>query len=377
MPRRELSQNVFDAALDRMLTLYNGGHRVVVSFSAGKDSGVCVELAVIAATIAGRLPVDVVMRDEEIMYPGTFEYAERIAARPDIRFHWIVARQPVINVFNRRQPYFWVFDPTLQPSDWVRQPPEFATYISDQCIQGVITPERFPAEKGKDIVSIIGLRTQESMNRKMGLHSSGGYMTKANDWGVRNARPIYDWKDGDIWKAIKEYGWDYNKAYDTMHRLGVSRSRLRIAPPTLAAASVEGLAMAAQAWPQWFDRVCRRLPGVRTAAAYGRRVVEPTRALNETWQQCYQRVCIDEAPEWIAQRAKKARDMHLREHQGHSTEQFPEVNNCPKCKMTGSWRSLARVMYCGDPFSMKVKMPYVEPEFFREGAGNWSGKPTW
>lgn len=38
MPRRELIQNVFDAALDRMLALYNGGHRVVVSFSAGKGA---------------------------------------------------------------------------------------------------------------------------------------------------------------------------------------------------------------------------------------------------------------------------------------------------------------------------------------------------
>lgn len=41
MPRRELIQNVFDAALDRMLALYNGGHRVVVSFSAGKLLAMC------------------------------------------------------------------------------------------------------------------------------------------------------------------------------------------------------------------------------------------------------------------------------------------------------------------------------------------------
>lgn len=377
MPRRELIQNVFDAALDRMLALYNGGHRVVVSFSAGKDSGVCLELAIIAATMTGRLPVDVIMRDEEIMYPGTYEYAERVALRPEVRFHWLIAGQPIVNIFNRRQPYFWVFDPLLQPEEWVRTPPDFAIRISEQCIQGTVTPERFPAEKGKDVVSIIGLRTQESMNRRMGLHSSGGYMTKANDWGVRYARPIYDWKDGDVWKAVRDNNWDYNKAYDTMHRLGVHRNRLRIAPPTLAAASVEGLAMAAQAWPQWFDKVCTRLPGVRAAAAYGRRVVEPIRALNETWQQCFQRTCIDEAPAWIAERATRARDQQLREHRAHSTEQFPEISACPKCKMTGSWRALAGTMYCGDPFSMKTKLPYVEPEFFRAGTGTWSGKPTW
>lgn len=101
MPRRYDNKNVFDAAIDRMTELYEQGHRIVVSFSAGKDSGVCLEICLIAAKLTGRLPVEVVMRDEEIMFPGTFEYAERVAARPEVSFHWLIANQPVVNVFNR------------------------------------------------------------------------------------------------------------------------------------------------------------------------------------------------------------------------------------------------------------------------------------
>src|SRR5262245_28576537 len=134
MPRRRLETNVFDAALDRLTSLYAEGHRLVVSFSAGKDSGVCLELAILAARTTGRLPVDVVMRDEEIMYPGTFEYAERVAARPEVRFRWLIAHQPIVNVFDRLSPYFWTFDPLLPPEEWVRQPPAFAETIPDLCI---------------------------------------------------------------------------------------------------------------------------------------------------------------------------------------------------------------------------------------------------
>ena len=139
MPRHYNIENVFDAALDRMIKLYEDGHRVIVSFSAGKDSGICLELCIIAATMTGRLPVEVIMRDEEIMYPGTFEYAERVAMRPEVKFYWIYANQPVVNIFNRQNPYFWVFDPSLPEDKWVRTPPDFAQKIHEQNIQGLIS----------------------------------------------------------------------------------------------------------------------------------------------------------------------------------------------------------------------------------------------
>lgn len=73
VPRFDLSTSVFDESLDRLELLYRAGHRVVVSFSGGKDSGICLEMALIAAANTGRLPVEVVMRDDEVMVPGTFE----------------------------------------------------------------------------------------------------------------------------------------------------------------------------------------------------------------------------------------------------------------------------------------------------------------
>jgi len=80
MPRKWLASNVLEASVQRMVKVYEEGHRVVVSFSGGKDSGTILEVCILAARRTGNLPVDVLMRDEEIMLPGTFEYAERTAA---------------------------------------------------------------------------------------------------------------------------------------------------------------------------------------------------------------------------------------------------------------------------------------------------------
>jgi predicted phosphoadenosine phosphosulfate sulfurtransferase len=382
MPKREIDMNVFDAAVDRMQKLYANGHRVVVSFSAGKDSGVCLEICRIAAEATGRLPVEVAMRDEEIMFPGTFEYAERIANDPNIDFNWIVAGQPVVNVYNRKSPYFWVFDDRLDPDNWVRQPPEWATWIEEKHIQGMIIPKRFPPAKGKTLFSVIGLRTSESIGRAMGLYSSRGYLTLPNEYGVRGCRPIYDWKDGDVWKAIQDNQWDYNSAYNVMQRMGISRSRLRIAPPTLTAVGLSTVQISARAWPKWFEKVCERLPSVRLAAHYGKALLQPRRNLGETWEECFQRVCIDEAPDWIAERAIIARDHYTGRHERHSTQPFHQSTNCPRCQKLGSWKALTRTLFTGDPFSLKLAgdVPTIlplEPEFFREGAGTWNGKPTW
>lgn len=367
-----------------MVKVYAEGHRVVVSFSGGKDStatlGVCVE----AATRTGRLPVEVMVQDEEIAYPGTYEFIERVASRPDVSLNWLVCRQPIINAFDREHPYWWPFDEDLQPSDWVRPFPPRGVRVPDMNLETLTNPTRFPPPPGKHLVACIGLRAAESRGRMYGIHSSGGYLTKPNRIGVVNARPIYDWSDGDVWKAILDHGWDYNQAYDVFHRLGVPRAQLRVGPPTMNAESVSKLDLAARAWPQWFDLVCRRVPGMRVAAYYGKRAVTPERRANETWEQTFQRTCIDNAPAWVAARARKFRDYAVKRHAVHATTPFPEVAACYTCEGNfGSWKRLTMALYNGDPFCTKTGTPggrvlgWLEPEDMRPGKGRWEASHGW
>ena len=382
MPRRKLGIDVFSAALDRIEHLYREGHKVVVSMSGGKDSTVCLELAILAATNTGKLPVHVVSRDEEIMFPGTYEYLERVAERPEVDMHWLLAYQPIINIFNRSLPYFWVFDPQLPPEQWVRQPPSYAYAIPELTIHAMTTLERFPPDEGKNLYSITGLRTQESPNRRMSIHNTKGYLTKnKTKRGAYVARPIYDWKDNDVWKAIKDMQWDYNEAYNVMYRMGVPRQKMRIGPPTMSAAAIALLSTASRAWPRWFDKVCNRLPGVRTGAKFGRAAVTPHRKLGESWEDCYNRACLGpDSPLWIQERAQILKDHLIAMHGRHSTAAFPDLKPCLPCGQVNTWRQATNVMYNGDPFVTQASscsaLKYVEPEFFRSGAGYWGGTPS-
>lgn len=374
--RTYLGMSVFQAAVARCAEQYAAGHRLVVSSSGGKDSAVTLEVAILAATQTGRLPVEVVMRDEEILFPGTFDYLERVAARPEVSMRWVVAHQPILNAFDRERPYWWVFDPEVDRELWVRQPPDWAEEIPDMNIQALVSPGYYPPPPGKELHCVMGLRGQESRNRMMGIHSSGGYLTKPNFLGVRNLRPVYDWTDADVWLAIHKFGWDYNAAYDVMHRLGINRRDLRISPPTMNPAGGDMLGIAAGAWPEWWNRVTRRLPSTRTYALYGKRAVQAQRRSDETWEQCFFRTCVDTAPAWIAARASEQADKTVRRHLRHSTAPLPQAGKCLQCGTLGSWRVLAMSMYLGDPFSQRAQLPYVEPEFFRPGAGRWNGSPS-
>ena len=371
--------DVFSSSYDRLVELYSKPEdEIVVSFSAGKDSMVVLEMAILAAEATDRLPVKVLMRDEEIMFPGTYEYAERVAARDEVEFHWIYASQPILNVFNRESPFIWVFDPQLDPDDWVRKPPDIAYKIDELNINEMITKKRFPCEG--ELWQVTGIRASESAARQYSVFSAKGWKTKPNRLGTRAARPIFDWKDSDVWKAVQDFKWDYNSAYDVLYRNGIKAGGLRIGPPTMSAAGVGLLQVAVKAWPQWFDKVSQRAPGIRTAAKFGKRAVSPVRRTGESWSDTFQRECIDEAPEWIAERAIKASTDLVRMHRRHSTEPFPETKNCRNCVGSmGAWRAMTNALYSGDPFSMKVGkiVPYMEPEFFRKGSGTWGGSPTY
>jgi predicted phosphoadenosine phosphosulfate sulfurtransferase len=262
--------------------------------------------------------------------------------------------------------------------------------VRDKAIELMVNPDRFPVECRPDyrdwvdplyegqqkLVAVIGLRTSESSKRLMGLHSSGGYMTGSSPMGVFNCRPIYDWGDGDVWKFTKDAKIDYNHAYDTMRMMGIPKAQLRIGPPTMNAAGIEALKMASRAWPQWFDRVCKRLKGVRTAAQFGKRAVEPYRRYGETWEQCYVRENIDTAPDWIRDRAIELMNHVLKTHSRHATTALPETKVCSLCSLNGSWRLMAHNIWGGDPYVSKTAtvLKPIQPEFFRPGAGTWAGQ---
>lgn len=377
--------NVVDAALERLEGVYSKNHRVVVAVSGGKDSVVCLELAIIVARKYGKLPVEVCTQDEEIAFPGTYESLERMAARPEVNMRWFCMQQPMLNVFNRAEPYWWCHDPLLAKSEWLREPPPFAEWLHEKSLENMVCPAQYPVEvtaKGESwdpsdtrqrLVTVVGLRVQESVKRLLGLFSAGGPISKSNHLGMHMLRPIYDWTEGDVWRFIRDQKADYNRAYDTLYRMGVKKN-LRMGPPTMSIAGINQLQAAARAWPAWFERLCTRVPGTRTAAMFGKKAVTPRRKYGESWEQCFERECLGpDTPDWIRERARLVMQKRLVGHAKHSTAPFPEHVPCNNCGVVNSWKGMALVMYGGDPYGAKTLgvLPLIEPEFFRPGSGVW------
>lgn len=366
--KKMLNADVYAVGLQRTRELYRSNARVIVAFSGGKDSGICVELARIACKMErGNEQVELFCLDDEIMYPGTFEYQERIAEQKDINIHWCIAGEPMPCVWNRTLPYWWVFDNRLDPDQWVRKPPSYAKKIDQINLYDIVSPALFPPKPGEKLYVIIGNRASESRTRLLSIHSSQSFITKKSSVGTYKAYPIYDWHTSDVWKAIHEHKWDYNEAYNVLLKMGLSPNAQRIAPPTMAYFGMNSLALAAKAWPRWYDKVNTRLPGAKTIAHFGMRAIEPLRREGESWQDCYRRECIDNAPDWIKARAQVAADYMMAHHAKHSSMPFPEIEPCKMCgTLKGSWDGLAKILYTGDPYSLKAEfLPWVQPSQFR------------
>jgi predicted phosphoadenosine phosphosulfate sulfurtransferase len=334
------------------------------------------ELAIMAARKVGRLPIEITTIDEEIYPPGTPEYMEWFARRPEVSPIWIVNNQPNNNLFSRETPFWYNFDRQVE-SKWVRRYPDFAVYIGDPSMGNTLSSEYFDLKGHKRFVSLIGLRAEESLKRRRAIASvsknEGAWETKVASDGFSRAYPIYDWTDDDVWKFIKDFKLRYSDAYNKMYAAGIPKKQLRIGPILHNSSSLRVLGTYSRIWPHWFDRVAERLPGIRLLAKFGRAAVTPQRKLRETWEQAYHRINIDEAPQWIRERSLLAKEKVLQRHSGHSTAPFPEVMNCDRCGKNASWKGMTHAMYFGDRNCDETAVS----EYFTWDLYNFKGEQWW
>lgn len=271
--RQQLNLSVLDKALERMNLLFDRFDKVAVSFSGGKDSTVCLNLALMVARERGRLPLDVYTFDEEAIHPETVEYIARVAADPDIRFRWYCVPIMHRNACSRRQPYWHPWNPDERHL-WVRDMPAQAITTAPGFQWGMTMPECAPLVYGPEcgtVADVRGIRAQESLRRLRSV------CMKVEDNWIANVRhghsyacsPIYDWTTEDVWLATRQFGWDYNRTYDVFDKAGVPPHAQRVCPP-YGEEPLGGLFQYAQCWPQLWHKMLARVPGAATAARYAR-----------------------------------------------------------------------------------------------------------
>lgn len=265
-------RSVLDAALDRLRFLFAEFPEVVCNWSGGKDSTVCLNLCLQVARELGRLPLRVMWIDQEVEWQGTVDLAERVMTSPDVLPMWF--QMPM--VISNNASSFDRFNHCWRESDrakWAHPQHPLSIKVNRygtvrfHALFNAIMQVEFPDTRA---CYIGGMRTQETPKRMVCL-TERAPCYKWITWGkpLEPARrhftfyPIYDWDVQDVWKAIFDHGWEYNRVYDGMYRYGLAVKDMRISNLHHETA-IQNLLLVQEIEPATWVRVADRIAGANT-----------------------------------------------------------------------------------------------------------------
>lgn len=266
------TDNVFDAALERIEWLFREFDDIAVSFSGGKDSTVVLELALMVAKKLDRLPLKVIWLDQECEFEGTVEYARYINERPEIAFDWLQVPFRLFNATSHIDHWLNVWG---EGEEWVRDKEPDSIHALPFPIQSTRFVEvlhevsvKLAEQAGGRRCTLTGVRCEESPSRRAGLTSFATY--KWATWGAKikapdviNMHPLFDWSWRDIWKAIHDNGWRYNTVYDEQFRHGVKPLAMRVSNYHHETA-IQNLYWLQEVEPDTWNKATARVQGIGT-----------------------------------------------------------------------------------------------------------------
>jgi len=278
---------VYDASQIRIHTLFEKFDNICVSFSGGKDSGVLLNLCI--DYIREHKPhrkLCVFHMDYEAQYQMTTEYVEKtLAENADIlEVYRCCVPFKVTTCTSMHQDHWRPWEESKRDI-WVSKMPEtcfkrddfpfFRYEMWDYEFQEKFSLWLHQRKKATRTACLVGIRTQESLNRWRAIHSDRNYRnfnglnwTKEMYTDVYNAYPIYDWLTTDVWTANGKFRWAYNRLYDLFYKAGVPLEKQRVASPFLSAAQ-DSLKLYRVIEPHTWGKLISRVNGVNFTGLYG------------------------------------------------------------------------------------------------------------
>lgn len=281
MAKKYIEKNTLEAAVERIEYLFSEFDNVLVAFSGGKDSGVCLNLCYDYAKTHNMLfKLAFYHLDYEAQYQMTTDYVtETFEHFNDIRRYWLCL--PVAaDCGCRMDAGTWVPWRKSDRDIWVRDMPDYEYVINeDNC-----SFEFKEGEKDYDIqerfsqwyqdnygktATVIGIRTDESMNRYRAIEKLGVDKYKGKKWiNGHKAYPIYDWQTEDIWIYNGKFNKNYNRLYDLYYQAGLDIEQMRVANP-FHSCGEDNLKLYKVIDPNNWGRMVGRVNGVNFTAIYG------------------------------------------------------------------------------------------------------------
>jgi predicted phosphoadenosine phosphosulfate sulfurtransferase len=318
MTKTYLSHDVFQAVQSRLEIIFRDFDNVLVAFSAGKDSGVLLNLAYDYAKKHNLMhKLAYYYMDYEAGYKYCHEYADRTFKNLDgCRRYWLCLPIKAACAVSMHQTSWIPWNPDEQEI-WVRPMPE-GDYVVNlkNCPFPFTKGEKgfdvrinfakwFGATQGKTAV-LVGLRADESLSRqavitsqhRKEMHQNIRY-SKTVDACTTNFYPIYDWTAEDVWTANGKQGWDYNKIYDRFYQAGLSLAQMRIASP-FHQCGQENLKFFRAIDPESWGLMVSRVNGVNFCGIYGGTTAMGWRTIKKpahfTWKE-YAQWLLDTLPD--------------------------------------------------------------------------------
>jgi len=276
MMRLYAGANVFDAALQRIERIFREFPTVVIGVSGGKDSTVVFELALIVARKLDRLPLKVLFIDQEAEWQATIDQVRYMMEHPDVEPYWYQMPMQILNATSTTDLWMNCWEPSEQDR-WMR--PRESYSIQENTFGTRRFAKLFTAilerQWAGPVACIGGVRTEESPRRKLALVWDLTY--KDITWGKANNKdkqkftfyPIYDWAFSDVWKAIHDNGWRYNRIYDVQYQYGIAPRDMRVSNVHHETA-VSNLFYMQEAEPETYVRLTQRIGGVDSSAKLGK-----------------------------------------------------------------------------------------------------------
>lgn len=289
MPKIYLDKNVLDATNERLDYIFNEFDNVLVAFSGGKDSGICLNLCYKYAKEHNMLDkLAMYHLDYEAQYQYTTDYVEYSFLNDfkGIRKYWLclpVAAQCAVSMY---QDHWTPWDEDKKEI-WARKMPENEFIINEFNVPFDFVKDTldydlqdkfgkwFSKEFGSTAV-VIGIRSQESLNRYRSINKNNAakkykginWINCYDDNRTFKAYPIYDWCTEDIWIANAKFGFRYNKLYDLYYQAGLNINQMRVASPFNDCA-VNTLKLYRVIEPNTWGKLIGRVNGANFACIYG------------------------------------------------------------------------------------------------------------
>lgn len=398
MKRKALSMNVLDAALLRLEWVFDTFDNICLSFSGGKDSSILWHLAAAVARSKGR-QFDVLFIDWEAQFSLTIQHVhlmKELYRDVTRRFYWIALPLTTVNGVSQFQPEWIAWEPG---AEWVRQPPEDAITSPDYFpfYRHAMTFEEFvPAftewlAGNQNLASLIGIRTEESLNRYLALTSQTKlrfeddkpWTTASPEGFSYTCYPLYDWKTHDIWIFNARTRQPYNPLYDLMQRAGVPLHNMRVCEP-FGPEQRRGLWLYHVLEPETWEKLCRRVSGVHSGGIYAnesgdffalrKKISKPE---HHTWRS-YALFLLDSMPQKTAEHYRNKIAIYLRWYQ---TRGFPddipdEQDNDLGYRDIPSWRRICKTLIKNDFWCKNLSFSPTKPQHYERYSRNLRKKRT-